>query len=153
MAECVSFVGVITRQYWWFIVENGTWTVIAAWVAGSLVKEWVSGKLDISNGEMQHAIAHLKKLSCGAFAALFIYNTFIDLPMYYARSVELDSLEGRSLSFLEGIGHAAACLKVTTDEETWQPQMVWMTLNYTLAPTACLYVTAATAPVKKEKGV
>lgn len=150
-AECISFVGVITRQYWWFIVENGTWTVVALWVAVSIAKEWASGKLE--QQQQQDATVLLKKLSCGAFAALFVYNTFIDLPMYYARSNEFDSLEGRRFSLAEGVSHAASCLNVTADEETWQPQMVWMTLNYTLAPAACLYVAATTAPVsKKEKG-
>ena len=30
--------------------------------------------------------------------------------------------------------------QVTSDDAVWRPQMVWMALNYTLAPLACIIV-------------
>jgi len=136
-AECISFFGVVTRQYWWFMVENGTWAVVALLIAASIALQCSKGTLGALND-----IRRLKVLSGAMFGALFLYNVFVDLPMYHARSVELDGLEGRSLSLLDGVANAAACHQVTVSDEVWRPQMVWMGLNYTLAPVACLYVAA-----------
>lgn len=42
------------------------------------------------------------------------------------------------------------CKKVTDAEAVWRPQMVWMALNYTIAPVACIYV-ADTLRLKKQR--
>lgn len=140
IAECISFLGVIKRQYWFFMFENGTWMVVAAIVAATIAKNWARGQLGDDARE-------LKLLAMFALGFLAVYNAVEDLPMYYRRSQELDYRRG--LSFLEGLGHSAVCQQVTSSEAVWRPQMIWMGLNYTLAPFACLYIQATTTIAAK----
>ena len=126
LAQTLSFIGVCKKNYVWFFFENGIWTVVATTMAIRLLGSKRPKALD--------AVPYL-------LACFVCYNVFEDLPMYLARHAETSSLPGYDLPLIEGAVDAVSCDLVTsTSNATWQPQMLWMWLNYTLNPIASIYL-------------
>ena len=65
-----------------------------------------------------------------------MYQTLIDLPMYYNRWQE-DKANGRVDNELwDGVFDALRCHKVTRSSEHWSPNILWLTMYFTFAPLA-----------------
>ena len=120
VAETVSFIGVMKKHYLWFFFENGIWTLCAIAIAAA---RWRALTL---------------RVVPVAMALFACYNILEDLPMYMRRHKAKTHLLGYNLPLLEGGLDAITCDLVTDAVTVWRPQMLWMSLNYTINPIASI---------------
>ena len=122
-AQTISFIGVIKKHYLWFFFENSIWTGCAIVL--------------IFDTFMYNKRSCYQSLPF--LLSLFVfYNVYEDLPMYLHRHADKTHLPGYNLAFVEGFMDSLSCGYVGQDAKIWDPQMLWMTLNYTIVPAASI---------------
>lgn len=120
LAELCSFIGVIKRHYLWFFLENSIWATCVGTMTASV---W--------NDPTYRTPAYVGLL-------FVLYTLSEDLPMYYERFTSKTEEPGYHLGIVEGTLDALHCKTVSHDYDIWRPQMLWMTLNYTVAPVSSI---------------
>lgn len=124
LAECFSWSAVITRDYLLHAIENSLWTLVAFLVVAGfwVLRTRVDGRA--------------RTFLLGAAASGVVYIAFmlrVDVPMYLARW-RADSIDGQTyLSFDEGLREILRRCTVVNDWATWQPDVPWLTLYFTVA--------------------
>ena len=73
-----------------------------------------------------------------ALSLFACYNILEDLPMYLRRHEEKTHLPNYNLPVVAGGLDAITCDLVTDSDTVWRPQMLWMSLNYTINPIASI---------------
>lgn len=129
IAECFSWHGVLTTNYWANAIENSLWAV-AFFVAGiglcRLLPEF--------DGPVRAVLA----IAIIGIAGYLAFLITIDVPMYLARWRARVAGGSRPLRPLEGLRDVCTRWIVTHDLAHWKGEILWMTLYFTAAVWASL---------------
>jgi len=113
-AQILSFIGVVHRNYWWFVRENSTWALIIAMFAYFGPLEKVGSKLT-------------------AWGAA-IYIIMLDVPDWHRRWLEAPPERSYPLitGTMDGFYSSWNCEIVSRDYEVWKGDILWYTLYFIL---------------------
>jgi hypothetical protein len=137
IAEIFSWHAVLTRKNLGHVFENSLWGVCAVLVVTSFVAI-----------ALQSPAA--RSLVFGVWivgGALFVAYIFIvDVPMYWSRWKEDESLGRKYLSLTQGVVDASRCKHVSFEWEDWRSEVVWMTLYFSVGVWVSISLIYAAVP-------
>jgi hypothetical protein len=133
VAECFSWLAVLTKNYLGNAIENSIWAVSFFIVAVGLCRLLPEFALPV---DVVLVIAII------GIAGYLVFLATIDVPMYLARwrSKNFDKSSDRVglLSPLEGLRDASVRWVVTHDIAEWKDEIAWMSLYFSAAVWASL---------------
>jgi hypothetical protein len=129
VAQCCSWVGVLTTNYLANAIENSLWAVTFALVGVGLVH-----LLPAFQGVVYVATV----LALLGIVAYLAFLMTVDVPMYIGRWRHGSAEGGRRFGLWAGLRDAATRWVVTHDLSHWRQEIPWMTLYFTAAVWASL---------------
>ena len=133
--SCCNY-AVITRDQRGHAVEESIWTLSAIAIVFVCFQSWRAPRKSV----LPPANAAFLR---GAllFGPLYIaFMAAVDVPMYVRRSLDDLAANTRFLGFFEGLADTARCARFTRDDAFWTVEMPWMSLYFTLAVWAALWI-------------
>jgi len=129
IAECFSWYGVLTRNYWANAIENSIWAVSFFIVGVGLCR-----LLPEFDGRLGAVLV----IAIVGIVGYLAFLATVDIPMYLARWQAERAASIRPLTPLEGLRDASIRWVVTHDMAAWKDEIAWMSLYFTAAVWASL---------------
>ncbi len=124
VAECFSWYGVVTTNYFGNTVEESIWTFTYILIAFSLLR------ISFLLTQPLKSAAHLAIFGCVVYVGFMIS---VDVPMYFNRWA-LDNVNQKEYrNFRYGIQTLLSEWRVTHDISEWKSEIPWMTAYFTAA--------------------
>jgi hypothetical protein len=133
IAQCLSWYGVLTKNYLANAVENSLWAVTFFLVAIALFR-----LLPESGGAVRLVLA----VAIAGIAGFIAFLVTVDVPMYLARWREGLARGTILLTPLEGLREVSMRWVVTHDLAEWREEIPWMSLYFSGAVWASLALCA-----------
>jgi hypothetical protein len=124
VAEVCSWYSAITTSNLGHVFEESLWGTSAALAVGGLVAVWPS------------CGAGLRSLLAvfGAFGLAYVHFMFlVDVPMYWGRWLQAESVGQQYLPLVQGVIDAAQRCTIATQWAAWRDEVAWMTLYFSVA--------------------
>ena len=118
-AEVLSWIAVLTRSDLFHALENGTWTLVAAFAVSFLASRW---RYEGPNGRQVILAA------AGAAAAYIVFMVAYVVPMYLSRWLGGEA----TLTFAQGLAEVLRPCIVQRDWSLWWQDAAWLTPYFTL---------------------
>jgi hypothetical protein len=133
-AEVLSWIAVLTRNDLFHALENGTWTLVAAFAVAFLASRW---RYEGPTGRKVIVAA------AGATAAYILFMAAYVLPMYLARW----NAGQEAITFAQGLAETLRPCIVQRDWALWWQDAAWLTPYFTL----CVWFSISLAHVPSLK--
>lgn len=138
-AETCSWTAVLTSDYLGNVIEESTWTVVGALLlvmSVALLKQAVPSR--------RRGLTAAIVLAAGYLA----FMTNVDVPMYLARW-HADTQAGKAyLSLWQSLVDVSTRWRVTTSMAEWREELPWMSLYFSVAVWASLWMTRLAAKAR-----
>jgi hypothetical protein len=130
---------VITRDQRGHVLEESIWALSGVAVTFLCARQLLQYGYPQPNGRFL-------LLSALGGAVYVAFMVIVDVPMYIQRSLE-DAAVGRKFAgFAEGIAEMSACRLISQSDSYWRVEMPWMSLYFTVAVWASLWLGFAEVP-------
>lgn len=123
VAECFSWLAVLTTCYAGNAIEESIWALAATLATASAIAVW-------PRLTRPHRLLLAPAIFMGAAYVLFMCT--VDVPMYVSRFIA-DQAHGRHyLSLMQGVRDASLRWVATESWDEWHTEMPWMTLYFSV---------------------
>lgn len=129
-AEVLSWIAVLTRDDLFHALENGTWTLVAAFAISFLASRW---RYEAATG--RKVIVAAAGVAAGYIAFMAIYVVPMYLVRWYAGQ--------ETIGFAQGLAEILSPCVVQRDWALWRQDAAWLTPYFTL----CVWFSIALAHV------
>lgn len=147
VAQCFCWMGVTTTRQVWHVYEESIWagtvlfmTIFCAMMYKQLNK--IKHLKSISPSNLQNTQTYLR-WSLVSGPIYVAYMVTVDIPMYYYRWKQDEERGRQYYSIGDGVRDASQCKVVTQDYEAWREDLSWITLYFSVAVWASIWLTRA----------
>lgn len=133
---CCNY-AVLTRDQRGHVIEETIWGVSGAVLVAA------TALLPRTHASTSPAAATYRRALLLAGPVYVAFMTLVDVPMYIGRA-QADAAAGTAFSTLaDGLGEVSRCAVVTTADAYWRVEMPWMSLYFSVAVWAALWMAGA----------
>jgi len=137
---CCSY-SVITQDNRGHVIEESIWTLSAVLIVALCASHVLDPTAPtLSRSPAAAAFLRTALVAGSVYVAFMVY---VDVPMYINR-VLADAARGKAFAgLMEGLRETATCVRITTSDAYWTVEMPWMSLYFSIAVWAALWLASA----------